>query len=102
MQDNDFLLIYPLYLIGSMDGAALTLSGEHSGDRGVAVFTEELLAERVQEQLQFDSEIWTIETPEQLKNHHVPLCKELGINYFAIDPKHETGEAFFIPIDGIE
>ncbi len=106
MDDGEFLITFPLYMVvcKADEPVPLALSGEHDGEkvRGVAFFTEELLVERMRNRLGVDSEAWRIETPLRLTEVYLPLCKEAGYGYIAIDPHDETAECIMLPIDGIE
>lgn len=68
MEDNEFLLVYPNYLIGERAGDDTNYCGIEtaSGAKGLLLFTERLLAEQFLEAAGWDAEIVEFNTAAEL------------------------------------
>jgi hypothetical protein len=93
MPEEDYVVVLPLYMVVNMDkgkSPLVCVSEEDESIRGVAVFTEELLAERSRDSLVPNAEIWIIPTREHA-NFHIDSMRYAGFSYVAIDPYEESG-----------
>jgi len=105
MQDSDFIVTFPLYLlVNPSKGLAplIVTADDDDSFRGVAMFTEELFAERTRDAQASGFEIWTVPTIEHLKSAHLPLFRNWGYKYVAIDTHERTGKGRFVPIENLE
>jgi hypothetical protein len=105
MQEPDFVLMFPLYLIViPSKGCAplICVSEDDESIRGVAMFTEELFAERTRDVQSPEGVIWKVQNADALETHHIPLFKTWGYKYVAIDPHEETGRGSYVPIEDLE
>jgi hypothetical protein len=103
MDERDFLLTYPLYLIVDprRGHTPLVVVAEDESLRGIAMFTEELLAERVRDAQMPGGEIWKV-TRESLETVHLPLFKSWGYSHVGIDTHEHTGQGRYVPIEDLE
>lgn len=85
-----FLLIYPLYLIvdfrAGNSAEATVVQRVEDGCRGVAVFTEELLAERYRDASKQPAELVKLKSPDDMANLIDDFVKCLRATHVAIDP----------------
>lgn len=104
MPENKFIVTFPLYLIVIPSKGLAPLVVVSEGDenyRAVAMFTEELFAERTRDAQTRDGEILTVPTLEHLKAVHLPLFKQWGFKYVAIDTHEHNGRGNYIPIEDL-
>jgi hypothetical protein len=102
VDERDFVVTFPLYLIVIGPRAQpLTCVSEDTDEecRAIALFTEELLAERNRDHNAPIGEIWKIDTFTEFKTRYLPLFMSWGYQHVAIDPHEETGKGPFCPIE---
>lgn len=104
MCESEYLVVFPLYVIVIPPKLSPVVCISESDDtiRGVALFTEELFAERSRDAQVPTGEIWKIESNEVLKGIHLPLFRKWGLKYLTIDPHPITGQSIFVPIEDLD
>ena len=86
---QEYVVTLPVYLVIYVDWNAtryLPLGGtDEDWDKSVAIFTEELFAERARDKEQPRGVIWRLDTVEIL-GEHLNLFEAWGVRYVAFDP----------------
>lgn len=91
-----FSLNYPVYLVvvfGPGDFAeALVIESISDGNRGVAVFTEELLAKAYRDTSKRGAEVVQLNSHSDMANLIDDFAKRLNATHIAIDPISNNGK----------
>ncbi|HZZ27333.1 MAG TPA: hypothetical protein VFE46_04935 [Pirellulales bacterium] len=95
MEDEDFVVTLPLFMVVDESKGISPLkcvSEEDENIRGIAIFTEELLAERARDSQSPLAQIWPIPAKSNV-DFHIQSMRNGGFRYVAIDPYEESGRS---------
>jgi hypothetical protein len=102
--DKSYLVVFPLYLIVDFQrgnsAEAVVVEGFDDGCRGVAVFTEELLAERYRDDSRRNVELVKLKSRQDMENLIDNFEKGLQVTHVAIDPIFNNAKkAVWMPLN---